>query len=992
MRIAILFLIAACGALGLDNGVRVYNDTAAEQTRRPFSISRWFAQGEITQYPQAFVDGTAATTQADVKVRWPDGSVRHAIVSFRATVPPSSSAYVDFRNQAIGNNSGFLNESGMLNFRSADWGCAIETVASGVTLGADCRAMLADFNDSETPYSGSFYWLKGSVATQIILRSKAGAYDWSYRCGSKCFATVTVDSATDVLTSTVHGLADGDQVYLGAAGSFPSQPGGTSASTYYFVRDATADTFKLALTNGGAAVNITSNGSSPLMWYRPYSAWNWAQQTTPSSKSLSPTFVVTFYPALTGGDTEFVRVEAIVENCWVQKLQDQFYNLSVKTGNPGATSYTRNNVIHNAMTRLRWTGWSGPAPGGWVNELDQGVHVDYNLPYMVYGRNILPLDLNRTVGSAALASELSGFQASDQGDMPSPSAAGSAQWGRNWLATGGSPDIGIMTRWYARYLYRMDSRDAWKFFLGNARAAGHIPYHIREDDPGKPFDHLSTNGQGWPVTVNGRPNLIHALSSDTSSNPMRIVPGMLVKVNQGTSWLGAEYSIYPVWCNAASSDGDGRKWALKPNHWRDLAWVPYLITGDFYFLEEVWFGGLWSLNIAGYQRGPLFSDGYLSAVSQTGGANHEVRGAAWATRQLIFAAMVSPDGTPRTYFQEKLNVQIHILEGKLQITNGSFPPADPTCAGGVNSSRWCWGRDAMDDYRMSTTNPLGMLWFSFNGMNIDNIASTGTMAKRNQVFEMAFWFQTMGAGVYLGLEQMIPMVKTNFAYPVHLTTSYSEFNPFMIGSKQWQTASTADASHPDSYCRSNPCPFRTVADMHTNNRVDNTGQPCAFSPAGIPIRDGNEFVCGDNALFGIDYNYAQMHWYLAYPEYFDWDYGGGHTGSKGAEWYRANIPYQNQYGSGLSSCSGISGGNDNCDNPRWSLDGRRITNVRKSGNEVLFTAPNGGACSWALDPFSSLDSADTAIPAGGRNRGIDVTGLSGVIRVTCGSSRATLPI
>jgi hypothetical protein len=62
-------------------------------------------------------------------------------------------------------------------------------------------------------------------------------------------------AATDVVTITAHGLSDGDRVKV------VSIAGGTglTANTSYFVRDATANTFKLTATPGGTAIDITAD-------------------------------------------------------------------------------------------------------------------------------------------------------------------------------------------------------------------------------------------------------------------------------------------------------------------------------------------------------------------------------------------------------------------------------------------------------------------------------------------------------------------------------------------------------------------------------------------------------------------------------------------------------------------------------------------------------------------------------------------------------------
>ncbi len=67
---------------------------------------------------------------------------------------------------------------------------------------------------------------------------------------------ITGTAATDLINAVAHGLNDGDRVI------FPTLVGGaglTAATVAYFVRDKTADTFKVAATLDGAAVDITTN-------------------------------------------------------------------------------------------------------------------------------------------------------------------------------------------------------------------------------------------------------------------------------------------------------------------------------------------------------------------------------------------------------------------------------------------------------------------------------------------------------------------------------------------------------------------------------------------------------------------------------------------------------------------------------------------------------------------------------------------------------------
>lgn len=64
--------------------------------------------------------------------------------------------------------------------------------------------------------------------------------------------------STDIINCTAHGYADTQTIafYNGTV------PTGLTEGTVYFVRDATADTFKVAATSGGVAIDITGAGST----------------------------------------------------------------------------------------------------------------------------------------------------------------------------------------------------------------------------------------------------------------------------------------------------------------------------------------------------------------------------------------------------------------------------------------------------------------------------------------------------------------------------------------------------------------------------------------------------------------------------------------------------------------------------------------------------------------------------------------------------------
>jgi hypothetical protein len=83
----------------------------------------------------------------------------------------------------------------------------------------------------------------------------------------KPWAACSVDAGTDTITVASHGFANGDLVDFSAT----TLPGGISEDTKYYVINKATDTFQISATEGGAAIDITSNGSE-VQYRRRYVA------------------------------------------------------------------------------------------------------------------------------------------------------------------------------------------------------------------------------------------------------------------------------------------------------------------------------------------------------------------------------------------------------------------------------------------------------------------------------------------------------------------------------------------------------------------------------------------------------------------------------------------------------------------------------------------------------------------------------------------------
>ena len=69
------------------NRITITNLENVPQANRPTTISRFFAPGEVPagSCAQAVIDASPVPTQCNAMTHWPDGSLQHAMLTFKAT-------------------------------------------------------------------------------------------------------------------------------------------------------------------------------------------------------------------------------------------------------------------------------------------------------------------------------------------------------------------------------------------------------------------------------------------------------------------------------------------------------------------------------------------------------------------------------------------------------------------------------------------------------------------------------------------------------------------------------------------------------------------------------------------------------------------------------------------------------------------------------------------------------------------------------------------
>ncbi|UCD58387.1 MAG: hypothetical protein JSV16_04525, partial [Candidatus Hydrogenedentota bacterium] len=160
-----------------------------------------------------------------------------------------------------------------------------------------------------------------------------------------------------------------------------------------------------------------------------------------------------------------------------------------------------------------------------------------------------------------------------------------------------------------RYLLSRDRR-AWQMVLNTGELAGSFPVHLRDRKSGR------------IVSIDEHPGY--------SLNPRGTLEKIAPRPADDRPYVLAATSPY----------------AVDNAHQPSLAFIPYLLTGEYYYLEEMYFWANWCMLIqnAAYRQ----KDKGLIAPDQ-------VRGQAWALRQLVDAAKVAPDDRPeKAYFDSKV--------------------------------------------------------------------------------------------------------------------------------------------------------------------------------------------------------------------------------------------------------------------------------------------------------------------------------------------------
>ncbi|HET6724722.1 MAG TPA: hypothetical protein VFH85_01800 [Gammaproteobacteria bacterium] len=310
-----------------------------------------------------------------------------------------------------------------------------------------------------------------------------------------------------------------------------------------------------------------------------------------SKDDSSPHLAARFYVrAYAGKPIHSVRVNIVVENdwTWVPHPHDITYDATLTVGDH---VYKKKNITHYRQTRWHRVMW-------WGDKADVYARLDGQ--YLQASKAISHYaDIHPT--DAFLDSVRQSVEPMSNGDQTD-----------HMNATGAQAAIGPLPRWTTAYVLSMDPR-AFRWMLANDDAAGSYAVFYRDKKTGR------------PVTITDYPYMTLLGRHASTKNPET-----------------GKYEAFPK-CDRNCGDPYKANVAHEPS----VGYVSYMVTGDFYYLEQLQFWADWNE----FQINPDYrshSTGLLWS--------NQVRAQAWGLRTLGDVAWITPDDAPlKSYFMQILD-------------------------------------------------------------------------------------------------------------------------------------------------------------------------------------------------------------------------------------------------------------------------------------------------------------------------------------------------
>lgn len=289
-----------------------------------------------------------------------------------------------------------------------------------------------------------------------------------------------------------------------------------------------------------------------------------------------------------------VRVDVAIENCWTYEPNPSGYVLDANIYFGDSLVFSQTGIKQPHQTRWRKVIWYKSYPN--VTFVTDKIYLTKTGAFPYY-------DITLPISQSTIDKWPTSFPIMSNGNLTNIMGNAGAQ-----------PGIGLLPQWSALYLVTANSklRDN---VIANGEAGGSYPIHYRNK--------LTKN----ILTIDEYPYITELGNPENTYNPTT-----------------KKYESLPVANDTLS------KYSPDDAHQPSIAYLPYILTGDYYLLDELKYWVNWNMLIANPEyrqttKGLLYWG--------------QVRSQAWGIRSLGQAAFILPsDDELKPYFIEKLNNNI----------------------------------------------------------------------------------------------------------------------------------------------------------------------------------------------------------------------------------------------------------------------------------------------------------------------------------------------
>ena len=314
--------------------------------------------------------------------------------------------------------------------------------------------------------------------------------------------------------------------------------------------------------------------------------------TAPINASLKATFDIRLQA------DGSVRTDVQVGNDSTFAAGNQSFTYDAKIVQGGQVTWSQANIRHYHNANWHEAVWSGTP-----SKLD----VIYDTPYMAKTGAVPSYDFSLATDPKAISDDVAALAGKT-------GALGTGELQTYMPNTGGRGDIGPLSEWSARYLISQDPT-ARKVMLENADVSGSIPWHYKDE------------ATGQYLSIQDHPKVWLDYRGEATGGADSLPKGAVTATTP---------------------------WTVDNAHQPSLTYVPYLVTGDRYYLDE-------QKAAASYTAASTFYDyrgGSAGNIDET-----QVREQAWTLRTFANTAWITPDTDPQNgYFDALLkNALTHMV-------------------------------------------------------------------------------------------------------------------------------------------------------------------------------------------------------------------------------------------------------------------------------------------------------------------------------------------